>query len=263
MSHERTECCGFGGLMLYADPEMADVVARRRVRLSDADFVAYCSMCRDRFAAKGKPTFHLLDLLFGDDFEARARRLGPVLTQRSGQRSSLKRRLLADLWGEDVPAPDWRDGLSIAPEVELLLEDRYIRPEEVLEVVTRSERTGRRFEEPSTGRRLATLRLGSVSYWVEYEPEGDLCRVRTAYSHRMEAKPPPWPPVDGHEHDDGRDWRCALGDHPLEQRSVTLSYLVAGFPVKLRACLEHGLVLIPEELATGRMLEAELALEDK
>ena len=54
MSHERTECCGFGGLMLYADPEMGDVVARRRVRESDADFVAYCSMCRDRFSAGGK-----------------------------------------------------------------------------------------------------------------------------------------------------------------------------------------------------------------
>jgi hypothetical protein len=41
MSHERTECCGFGGLMLYANPEMGDVVARRRVSESDADFVAY------------------------------------------------------------------------------------------------------------------------------------------------------------------------------------------------------------------------------
>ena len=60
-----------------------------------------------------------------------------------------------------------------------------------------------------------------------------------------------------------RVWHCAQGDHALEPRSVTLSYLVAGFPVKLPTCLEHGLVLIPEELATGRMLEVELALEDK
>ncbi len=49
----------------------------------------------------------------------------------------------------------------------------------------------------------------------------------------------------------------------MEPRSVTLSYLVAGFPVRLAACLEHGMVLITEGLATGRMLEAELALEDK
>ena len=62
MSRERTECCGFGGLMLYANPEMGDLVADRRVREGDADFVAYCSMCRDRFAARGKRTVHVLDL---------------------------------------------------------------------------------------------------------------------------------------------------------------------------------------------------------
>ena len=33
--------------------------------------------------------------------------------------------------------------------------------------------------------------------------------------------------------------------------------------MKLPACLEHGIVLITEALANGRMLEAELALEDK
>jgi len=33
--------------------------------------------------------------------------------------------------------------------------------------------------------------------------------------------------------------------------------------VKLPACVDHGMVLITEALATGRMLEAELALEDK
>jgi hypothetical protein len=147
--------------------------------------------------------------------------------------------------------------------VEHLLEDRYIRPEEVLEVVARSEDTGRRFDDVVTGRRLATLQLGSVIYWVEYEVEEERYRVHTAYSHRMVVKPPPWPPADEAEHDDGRGWRCALGDHALEPRSVTLSYLVAGFPVRLLACLEHGMVLIAEELATGRMFEAELALEDK
>ena len=87
--------------------------------------------------------------------------------------------------------------------------------------------------------------------------------VYSAYSHRMEIKPPPWPAVDALEDDDGRVWRCAKGDHALEPRSVTLSYLVAGFPVKLPTCLEHGLVLVSERLATGRMHDVELALEDK
>ena len=73
----------------------------------------------------------------------------------------------------------------------------------------------------------------------------------------------PWPAAGALEEDDGRVWHCAKGDHALEPRSVTLSYLVAGFPVKLPTCLEHGLVLITEGLATGRMRQVELALEDK
>ena len=54
MSGERTECCGFGGLMLYANPEMGDLVVDRRIAEGDADYIAYCAMCRDRFVARGK-----------------------------------------------------------------------------------------------------------------------------------------------------------------------------------------------------------------
>ena len=102
-----------------------------------------------------------------------------------------------------------------------------------------------------------------MTYWVEYVPEGDRFRVLSAYSHRIELKPPPWPPVEGLESDDGREWRCARGDHALEPRSVTLSYLVAGFPVKLQTCVEHAPRAHPGGARLGRMREVELALEDK
>jgi len=163
---ERTECCGFGGLMLYANPGLGDVVAERRVRESEADYVAYCAMCRDRYAARGKPTVHMLDLLFGDDFDTRARRRGPGLTQRAGRRAALKRRLLVDVWGEAAPPGDAQAALRMSPEVEDLLERRFVRPEEALAVITHGEETGRRFEESDTGHRLATLPIGSVTYWV-------------------------------------------------------------------------------------------------
>jgi NADPH-dependent glutamate synthase beta subunit-like oxidoreductase len=264
MSGERTECCGFGGLMLYANPEMGDLVVDRRIAEGDADYIAHCAMCRDRFVARGKRSLHVLDLLFGDAYETRAKRRGPVFTQRSEQRIALKERLLADVWAEGPAAgPRWRDGLELAPGVEDLLERRYIRPDEVLEVITYAQASGRRFIEPSSGRLLASLRIGSVTYWVEYAPLGDRFVVYSAYSHRMEIKPPPWPVADALEEPAERVWHCAQSDQALEPRSVTLSYLVAGFPVKLATCVEHGLALIPEELAVGRMLEVELALEDK
>ena len=130
-------------------------------------------------------------------------------------------------------------------------------------MIVHAQETGDRFIEPSTGRLLAARTIGAVTFLVEYAPQGERFVVYSAYSHRMEIKPPPWPAADALEDDDGRVWRCARGDHALEPRSVTLSYLVAGFPVKLPACLEHGLVLVSERLATGRMHEVELALEDK
>ncbi|HUK77946.1 MAG TPA: heterodisulfide reductase-related iron-sulfur binding cluster, partial [Thermoleophilia bacterium] len=263
LSRERTECCGFGGLMLYANPEMGERVAERRTGTSEADFVAHCAMCRDRFAGRGKPTVHLLDLVLGRDYDERARRRGPLLTQRAEQRARLKRRLLADLWGEPTGDGAWRDQLILTAEVEQLLEDRFIRPAEVQQTIAHGEATGRRFVEPATGHLLASHGIGSVTYWVEYSRDGDRFVVHGAYSHRMEIKPPPWIEADTLDDDDGRGWRCAQGDHALAPRVVTLSYLVAGVPVKLPTCLEHGLVLVSEPLATGRMHEVELALEDK
>lgn len=43
---------------------------------------------------------------------------------------------------------------------------------------------------------------------------------------------------------------------------MTLSYLVTGLPVRRATRLEHGMALIPEVPATGRMHEVPPALED-
>jgi Fe-S oxidoreductase len=263
LSRERTECCGFGGLMLYANPEMGERVAERRVSESTADFVAHCAMCRDRFVARGKPTVHLLDLVLDRDYDERARRPGPLLTQRAEQRALLKRRLLADLWGERPGDGAWRDRLVLTLAVEQLLEERFIRPEEVHETIAQAEATGLRYVDPQSGRSLASRTMGPVTYWVEYEPAGERFAVVSAYSHRMTVVPPPWPEVAAFESGGPPRWRCAAGDHELAPRTVSLSYLVAGFPVTLPTCLEHGLALVSEDLATGQMREVELALEDK
>ena len=144
-----------------------------------------------------------------------------------------------------------------------MLDERFIRPEEVDEVITRAQAGGGQFADPATGHLLASHRIGAVTYWAEYVPCGDRFAVVTAYSHRMELASPPWPPAEALDHDDDRGWSCARGHHALTPRTVTISYLVAGFPVKLLACLEHELVLVPEDLALRRMREVELALEDK
>lgn len=44
---------------------------------------------------------------------------------------------------------------------------------------------------------------------------------------------------------------------------VTASYLGSEFPIELWKCPGCGKILVPESLATGKMLRVEQALEDK
>jgi len=57
-------------------------------------------------------------------------------------------------------------------------------------------------------------------------------------------------------------WRCACGEE-LAPRTVEIRYLSSQFSVELLGCPVCGLVLVPESLATGKMLEVEQLLEDK
>jgi predicted RNA-binding Zn-ribbon protein involved in translation (DUF1610 family) len=58
-------------------------------------------------------------------------------------------------------------------------------------------------------------------------------------------------------------WECVACGQPLERGKVDVSYLGNSFQVELLKCPNCGLVLIPEELALGKMAEVEKALEDK
>ena len=60
-----------------------------------------------------------------------------------------------------------------------------------------------------------------------------------------------------------RGWICNRCKVPVEVQTVRLQYLRTIFAVHLPACPRCGMILIGEELATGKMAEAEQALEDK
>ena len=59
------------------------------------------------------------------------------------------------------------------------------------------------------------------------------------------------------------EWICNRCRVPLEVKKVRLQYLRTIFALDLPACPRCGMILIDEELATGKMAEAEQALEDK
>jgi hypothetical protein len=59
------------------------------------------------------------------------------------------------------------------------------------------------------------------------------------------------------------DWTCGACGQPLTLTKVGFTYMKGNFEVELPACRNCGLVLVSEELATGKMAEAERILEDK
>jgi len=62
---------------------------------------------------------------------------------------------------------------------------------------------------------------------------------------------------------DTRPWTCGSCGRPLETVKVAFTYMKGNFEVELPACGACGLVLISEDLALGKMAQAERILEDK
>jgi hypothetical protein len=58
-------------------------------------------------------------------------------------------------------------------------------------------------------------------------------------------------------------WTCSKCNVSLEPGKVMVAYLGNSYPVDLLRCPRCGLVLVPEDLALGKMAEVERAVEDK
>ncbi|MDT8900690.1 pyridine nucleotide-disulfide oxidoreductase/dicluster-binding protein [Anaeroselena agilis] len=185
-NRETTVCCGYGGLMLFADREVARKTVSRRVGESPADYLTYCAMCRDNFAGQGKRAIYLLDLLFATGGDEPAERPAPGYSERRDNRARLKRELLRELWGETVTEPPAQIKLIVPADVRRILEDRMILDSDVAQVIAHAEETGDKFADTASGRFLACHRPSAVTYWVEYSPADGGFLVHNAYSHRIE-----------------------------------------------------------------------------
>ncbi len=188
LSRDRTECCGYGGLMFFANPDLAKSAIRRRIEESPRDYLAYCAMCRDYLAFSGKRVLHLLDLIFETPQEEAATRKGPVYSQRHENRVRLKNAMLKELWGETTAEARGCETLrlEIPDAVQQVMEDRMILVEDLQQVIYTAETSGYKLLDPDTGRFIAHHKPASVTYWVEYSPSGDGFAIHNAYSHRME-----------------------------------------------------------------------------
>jgi Fe-S oxidoreductase len=185
------KCCGFGGLVFYANREQEGDFARDRAQESPHDLVVYCAMCKDLFASTGKPTYHLLDLLFPEASGAKGSAYKmPTLSERQANRAQLKRHLLRTVWGQDQPAAAPKlPGFSVVipPEVQAVMDQRLILSADIEDALAKAiAEPGERFYNPDEASYLVNLRKQYVTYWVCYQQEGDVITVLGAYSHRMD-----------------------------------------------------------------------------
>ena len=152
--------------------------------------------------------------------------------------------------------------LHIPEDVERLIEERLILKDDVLKAIRKAEGGGAKFVNTANGRSLTPYRPKTVTYWVEYSRSGDRYLVHSAYSHRMGMKTGGGL-TDGANSVSDAQWICHACQVPLELQTVRLQYMQCIFPLDLPACPRCKSILISEELATGKMAEAEQALEDK
>ncbi len=190
MAGELTECCGFGGLQENADPDLAKKVRTARVVQSDGGFLTYCAMCHDQLAKTGKPVLHLLDLLFADVAHP-ANEPPASLSARRVNRRLLQSKILQRFATDDLPAkPPWDDlPLVISPATEALLEERRILHDDIRQVLFHAAKGGTSLQHGAGDKKLASARLGAVTFWVEYRVVEAAYHIDRCWSHRMTIHP--------------------------------------------------------------------------
>ena len=188
LSGEKPECCGYGGLMYNANPTLARDVVARRTTASDNDYLAYCAMCRDNFAFVGKRISHIIEHLFpvvaGADPAARG---WISWSERRDGRVRVKESVLAELGEGKEPQLEHYEKLALvmSPEVRKRVDERRILEEDIRKVILHAESSGMRMQCSESGNFLAYLQPANVTFWVEYQLEGDGFTVLNAYCHRM------------------------------------------------------------------------------
>ncbi len=175
---ETTRCCGYGGLQLMADPDLAREGVLRRLKESKNNFLTYCAMCRENLSGSGKTVLHLLDILFPPPAENK--RLG--YAKRQQNRESLRLKLLGPC---DLPQEPW-DALPIfvSDGVREKLEDRHIIDSDIKQTLWEASSGGRHLISPE-GTKLASSRIGNVTFWVEFSEDDRSFVIINAWSHRM------------------------------------------------------------------------------
>ncbi len=179
-SGDASPCCGYGGLTAYANREVAKEMTEKCLERSELPYVSYCMACRDRFAREGRDSRHILELVYGIHAGS-----PPDISEKRYNRLILKKKLLQDVWGEEMEEMQCDFSVAYTDEALTMMDDRMILKSDVVQVLTRLRETGEAILDSETGLCITRARLGNVTFWVKYLETEDGYQVCGAYSHRM------------------------------------------------------------------------------
>ena len=177
------QCCGNGGHIKLADPELYGEIVRNRAADSEYPFVVYCVNCREVFLTQGKQCRHILDAVFGI-----GEKQLPHLAEKRRNAIMAKKNLLEKYRNfRFVPTTNPWDAINITvgSDVRTRMEDKMIDDSDVRETIYNAELTETGFYDPDSDTYLGCLVRSALTYWVEYRKNGDVFEVLDAYCHRM------------------------------------------------------------------------------
>ena len=180
-SGDRSPCCGYGGLVSYANPPVASELARSCLNgPPEQPQLVYCMACRDRLARERARSVHLLELVYGVSASET-----PGISEKRRNRLYLKQSLLRGIWGEDVKNEPLGFRLDITDEARALMEQRMVLDTDVQRVMKAYLDSGEAVLENDSGLLVTRARIGNVTFWVKFTEDADGYTVHRVYSHRM------------------------------------------------------------------------------
>lgn len=180
-SRDSSPCCGYGGLVSYANKELAQEMAEFCSAQTDDPLLTYCMACRDRFIRNGRDNRHVLELLYGLEPLT-----SPDISMRRYNRYALKNKILKEVFLETVNEEGYDFTIDISPEVATTLDDRMILVSDVYQVLDEARKTGSVIKDLEKGILLSYRRLGNVTFWIRYiETDENKYKLLGAYSLRM------------------------------------------------------------------------------
>ncbi|NLO28156.1 MAG: NAD(P)-binding protein [Actinobacteria bacterium] len=182
---ERNRCCGYGGHIQLANPELYEEITAHRAEASDRPYIVYCANCREVFASRDKECVHVLDMAFGLPLSGRA----PSLQEKRDNSLRVKKELMKEIKDVDFKPEShpWDDlTLIIDADLQKDLDEQLISAADLKEAIWVAESEGDRFVDESGGTTIASMVKRVITYWVEYRKTGPKTyEIVDAYYHRM------------------------------------------------------------------------------